>query len=84
MNLVLLSVNPLDKEKCDKYGYDYDGVMSGIEVFNDKLSETEYMYIDTYSYLMNNGFSTVDGLHYTDDTYRLIYNYVRSALGGGK
>jgi len=32
-------------------------------------------YIDTYSYLIAEGFNTVDGLHYTADTYKNIYEY---------
>lgn len=37
-------------------------------------------WIDSYSYLMSNGYSTSDGLHYTNSTYQAIYNYYLSAI----
>ena len=33
-----------------------------------------------YDYLEQNGFSTVDDLHYTNDTYRAIHDYTVSAI----
>lgn len=33
-------------------------------------------YIDTYSYLQENGFSSSDGLHYSSGTYLRIYDYI--------
>ena len=35
-------------------------------------------YIDTYTYLIKNGYSSPDGLHYHAESYRKIYNYVMS------
>lgn len=37
-------------------------------------------YIDTYEYLTANGFSSSDGLHYSADTYRRIYDYILSQI----
>ena len=35
---------------------------------------------DLSAYLEQNGFSTVDDLHYTNDTYRAIHDYTVSAI----
>lgn len=48
-----------------------------MRLFNWKLRENisnYYSYIDTYTYLINTGFITYDGLHYGDSTYLKIYN----------
>ena len=37
-------------------------------------------YIDTSRVMKSKGFGTVDGLHYTESTNRLIYNTVRGVL----
>ena len=37
-------------------------------------------YIDTYSYLQRTGYSTHDGVHYSLDTYRRIYQFVLSKI----
>ena len=60
-----LSVNPL------RYG-NYRVVN-----FNAKLkSAFGSRYIDSYSHLVKNGYSSWDGIHYSHDTYRKIYNFV--------
>lgn len=45
--------------------------------FNSKLSANlvGINWIDSYTYLTENGYRLVDGLHYSDDTYAVIYNY---------
>lgn len=66
----LMSVNPLD----DKGEYNTTNEM--IELFNATLeSNFPDRYLDCYSYLVQNGFETVDGLHYTDSTYQAIHNF---------
>lgn len=49
-----------------------------IESFNAALQAnlSGVYYIDIYSYLMANGFSTVDGTHYPDSVSIAIYNYI--------
>ena len=49
-----------------------------IESFNAALQAnlSGVYYIDIYSYLMANGFSTVDGTHYPDNVSIAIYNYI--------
>lgn len=80
VTLILVSVNPVNKTKCDKYGYDYSGLSKGMQTFNKKLQETDYEYIDTYTELFDNGFSTVDGVHYTESTYIQIYDIIEEYL----
>ena len=69
-----VSVNPTDGS--------YSNLNSDIDTFNQKLRSglTNAKYIDTNTYLKQNGYSTTDGLHYTSDTYRKIYNYIKSNL----
>ena len=52
-----------------------------IRDFNAKLKESfPDQYLDCYDYLEQNGFSTVDDLHYTNDTYRAIHDYTVRAI----
>ena len=37
-------------------------------------------YIDSYSYLKENGYKLRDGLHYDEETSKKIYEYVKSQL----
>lgn len=69
-----VSVNPTDGS--------YSNLNSDIDSFNQKLKKglSNASYIDSNSYLKSNGYSTKDGLHYTNDTYNKIYNYIKSHL----
>ncbi len=70
-----VSVNPTDRS--------YDHLNSSINEFNSKLRRnlsSQVKYIDTNSYLINSGYTTVDGLHYDSTTYNKIYNYIKSCL----
>jgi uncharacterized protein YgiM (DUF1202 family) len=54
-----------------------------IEAFNSKLQsglDSRVCYLDGYTFLQNNGFSTNDGLHYDYDTYRNLYAYYMSKI----
>lgn len=51
-----------------------------IESFNNQLRNglnTNVKYIDIYTDMINNGYGTTDGTHYTSDTYRNIYNMIK-------
>ena len=51
--------------------------------FNDTLREgldERIIWLDGYTYLMENGFSTPDGLHYEYDTYRRLYAFYLTQL----
>ena len=53
-----------------------------IESFNAALQAnlSGVYYIDIYTYLTENGFSTVDGTHYPDNVSIAIYNYIVESL----
>lgn len=71
----MLSVNPL----VDGEGFNTTNEM--IELFNATLKNAfPNNYLDSYAYLIGSGFETVDGLHYTEETYRAIHNYVVDLL----
>lgn len=74
-NVYFVSVNPTEGS--------YSDLDIKIKNFNSALKRglsSSVKYIDTYSYLVKNGFSTTDGLHYNNSTYKDIYNYVLKHL----
>lgn len=76
--IYIISVNPIEY---------HDSITNDmIESFNDKIKSEllnidSIHYIDTYNYLVNKGYSTIDGLHYTNDTYERIYEFIMKELG---
>ncbi len=73
--VIVMAVNPCDGS--------YQYLNSRIEQFNSNMSaglDSRITFLDSYTFLMWNGFSTVDGLHYTDGTYVDIYNFVFDSL----
>lgn len=71
--LVITSVNPVQ--------YHPTITNSQIESFNEALKNIDgTKYINTYSYLVEHGYHTVDGLHYTRDTYKKIYRKIKRSL----
>lgn len=65
--VVVVSVNPVRN---------YNRVSNtSIDAFNERMRE-EFEYIDTNTMLRIRGYSTSDGLHYTGDTYRLIFSFI--------
>ncbi len=75
-----LSVNPVDEVKESYNGYSVKN--STINDFNSKMKNDlkNVTYLDSNSYLKSNGFDTVDGVHYTKDTYQKIYNFIASKV----
>ena len=70
-----VSVNPTNGS--------YNSRNDDINSFNKKIKanlSASIKYIDSNSYLKSSGFSTTDGLHYTNDTYKKIYKYIKSNL----
>ncbi len=56
---------------------------SQIEAFNAKLQEgldPRVHWIDSYTYLMQTGFESSDGLHYNKSTYKNLYAYYMSVI----
>ncbi|MBP5581715.1 MAG: hypothetical protein J6X85_08030 [Ruminococcus sp.] len=73
--VIVMSVNP-----CSG-GYVY--LNSRIEAFNNALRDgldSRITFLDSYTYLVWNGYGTTDGLHYTANTYIDIYNFVYDSI----
>ena len=70
-----VSVNPVNNE--------VSVTNEQIENFNIKLKEfAGNRYIDTYSMLKKDGYSSSDGLHYDTSTNEKIYNYIINSING--
>ena len=69
-----LSVNPLTNESISVTDDE-------VVVFNRYL-ETAFpeSYLDSYSMLKKEGFESADGVHYSDDTYRRIHEFILDEL----
>lgn len=69
-----VSVNPVwenpyvTQEQVDTFNANVPGMLSGVH------------WIDTASWLNNNGYKLVDGLHYDDATYVNIFNLIMGSL----
>ena len=78
-NLILVSVNPVDEVIEAEHGYSTRN--SDIVSFNNQLRSgvtgRNVKYCDTYNLIYGN-MGTGDGLHYSGDTYRTIYNGIIS------
>lgn len=73
--LYFVSVNPTNRSA--------DYLNDDIDAFNLKLKNglSSYVkYIDTNTFLINNGFSSNDGVHYTATTYKQIYTLIKGSL----
>lgn len=71
-DVYFMSVNPV----VDGYGGSVTN--AAVEQFNSTMTATlsqKIGYIDTYKYLIENGYGTADGLHYDASTYAAILNY---------
>lgn len=68
-----ISVGPMDKsdEKVAEFN----------ETMKNGLSN-DVTYVDIYSKLKSDGFETVDGLHYTVDSYKKIYDLMKEGIKG--
>ena len=78
-----MTVNPIDDKKADEHHY---------QIFNEhvvrfnltvapQLQSNGYGILDTYDYLVDNGFATSDGIHYTGETYKAIFSYMNKCIG---
>lgn len=74
-------INPVDEYKEAYNGYNV--LNENIDYFNDRMLEEldeRIGIIDTNSYLYSIGFDTMDGLHYTNNTYEDIYNFIKGQI----
>ena len=74
--VILVTVGPVEEGRGGYTVTNYE-----IDVFNERLSEVEgATVIDLNAYLWKNDFSTLDGVHYTDETYRLMEEFLLTEL----
>lgn len=75
-------INPVDDDICSYVGYQVTNKM--IDEFNTKLEDdlldTNIKIIDANSYLKESGYTSFDGLHYSDETSEKIYKYLKEEL----
>lgn len=74
--MIYMSVNPVDDEKAQQYGYTVSD--NDVQNYNAQLLDSlpeNVLWLDTYTLLTTYGFDTFDGIHYTNQTYRDIYDY---------
>lgn len=79
--LCYMLINPVDEKKEEEYGYSVKN--SKIAEFNNKIKKelnSNIQIIDVNSYITNKGFDTVDGLHYTSNTYKDIYEHLKNSI----
>ena len=80
-NLILVSVNPVDEVIEAQHGYSTKN--ANIVSFNNQLRSgvtgKNVKYCDTYNLIYGN-MGTGDGLHYSGETYRNIYNGIMSCF----
>jgi hypothetical protein len=72
-------INPVEEEKEALYGYSTSNEM--IDKYNALMKagfSSKVGVIDTNTYLKEDGFYTSDGLHYDDNTYKKVYNFLKS------
>ena len=75
----LMSVNPVDEyqESCNGYQV----LNREVEAFNSVLREAfPDEYIDMYGYLMEQGYASTDGIHFTEATYCSINRHMHEML----
>ena len=74
-SVYFVSVNPCSGS--------YSHMNSSIQYFNSSIKSklsNQVNWLDTYTILEQNGFSSGDGLHYGGATYKLIHDYIKSKV----
>ena len=65
-----MSVNPIEPTLCENI------TNEEISGFNSRLSSAfPDTYIDTFTYMQMSGVVPIDGIHYSEEDYQLIYEY---------
>lgn len=84
--LFFMTLNPINSKDIQNAGYGSSRTEEGLLSFNSTIQKSlkGYTIINTYNFLMRNGFvfdtgigadtGKGDGLHYSENTYRKIYN----------
>lgn len=80
-NVYFVSVTPVDEAKEAQYGYSRTN--NEIKEYNSFVMATlpeKVNYIDSYNYILANGFDTEDGLHYSANTYRVWFGDIMNKI----
>ena len=78
-SIVFVTVAPVDEVKEHKNGYEV--LNADIDSFNDTIKrEVNCTILDLNMYMKQHGFDTADGVHYTAETYQLIYGFLTDNL----
>lgn len=80
-NIYIVSVNPIKDANAKKTGYSVKN--SQVVEFNNNMKDIDgyknIKYCDTYTSIKDS-FSSVDGVHYLNNTYKTIYNLIKKCL----
>ena len=71
----IMSVNPVNDELCE--GASNDEIKAFNHAIQDAFPDN---YLDCYSYLVSDGFTTIDGLHYAQETSLDIHRFLVRTL----
>lgn len=80
--IYFVSVNPVEEAKALACGYHVSA--EAVDSFNEAIRSQLYdnvIYIDTNTYLQENGYETQDGLHYAEYVSENLYNYIKAFVG---
>lgn len=78
--IIVVSVTPIQDSKAKSNGYSVTDSM--VVSFNSALRNTlssKITYCDVYSKIKGS-YNTTDGIHYTNDTYKKIYNEIKECF----
>lgn len=76
----ITAVTPVNQKLCKQHGYTVKN--SQIKAFDQQLRAAfGASYINTYKYVKSRGVDTIDGLHYQEEVYRDLYNFIISTIG---
>lgn len=77
--IMLMSVNPVDEYLESQNGYQVHN--QEVKAFNQVIEDAfPDEYIDMYEYLMEQGYGSTDGVHYTEETYHSINQHMHELL----
>ena len=79
--VIFMTINPVDEIIARTHGYSLKN--NNIDAFNQYIKEnvvSNVMFLNSNKFLKENGFNTLDGIHYSNDTYTKIYDYLFSYL----
>ena len=80
-NVAYLNLMPVDEELSAKW--EYGSKNRVLNAFNARLYKNlddRVILLDINSYLWHVGFDMYDGLHFTENTYRIIYRFIEKCL----